>query len=90
VHATLSASDPENDASDSHLDAQREAEQFGTGGDAEKAPAQFPEAITRSDARSASISLPKPPGLYRLFAFVHDDHGGAATANLPVRVTARE
>jgi hypothetical protein len=32
------------------------------------------------------VRLPSKPGGYRIFAFVHDDHGGAAVANVPLLV----
>ena len=30
--------------------------------------------------------MPKSGGAYRIFAYVHDNHGGAATANIPIQV----
>ena len=89
VHVALKVSDPENDPLKVSWLLQREAESFGTGGDAEKVPAAFPRAILKNDATGAEVRLPEQPGLYRLFVFAHDDHGGAATANVPLRVEPR-
>ena len=40
------------------------------------------------DAHGAEIVAPKAGGIYRLFAYVHDNHGGAAVANIPLLVRA--
>ena len=44
----------------------------------------FPDAIVKADDKTAQVKLPKAGGGYRLFAYVIDDHGGAAVANVPV------
>ncbi len=87
VEATLVASDPEKNLLRVSWALQRDPETFGTGGDAEKTPPIFPEAIVESSATGARVRLPATPGLYRLFATVRDDHGGAAVANVALRVT---
>jgi hypothetical protein len=66
---------------------QRDPEVFGIGGDREEEPPVFNEAIIRGDLRGAQVRLPSEAGLYRLFVAVRDNHGGAATANVPVRVS---
>ncbi|MDB6154015.1 MAG: hypothetical protein JWL90_2468 [Chthoniobacteraceae bacterium] len=88
IRASLTAADPENDPLKVTWSLLRDPEQFGGGGDKEEAPPSFPEAIVKSDATSAELVLPDDGGLYRLFAVVHDNHGGAAVANVPVRVDA--
>ncbi len=86
LHAKLAASDKESDALKVTWSLQRDASEFGSGGDKEEAPPTFPEAIVRGDATGAEVRLPKDGGLYRLFATVRDDHGGAAVGNLTLRV----
>ena len=86
VHAVLSTADPENDPLQVTWVLQGENASQGVGGDAEAAPPTFPEAVTRGDANGADVTMPKDGGSYRLFAFVHDDHGGAAVANVPLHV----
>ena len=84
---TLSAADPEDDPIDVRW-ALRPEGTYGQGGDAEAAPADLPDAILKADRAGAEVRLPTAGGAYRLFATVTDDHGGAATANLPVYVDA--
>ncbi len=86
VRATLTASDPEGDALKVRWVLQREAFAYGTGGDAEEAPPTFPDAVVKADAGKVELKMPKGGGGYRLFAYVHDGHGGAAVANVPLRV----
>ena len=86
IEATLNVSDPENDPLRADWLLQRDPETFGIGGDKEEEPPVFNEAIIRGDLHSAQVRLPTEAGLYRLFVAVRDNHGGAATANVPVRV----
>ena len=86
VTATLDAADPDGDPLKVRWLLQREADAYGSGGDAEEAPATFPTAIVKADAKQVRVRLPKNGGGYRLFVYVHDDHGGAAVANVPLRV----
>jgi Glycosyl hydrolases family 2, TIM barrel domain len=86
IEATLTASDPENDPLRADWLLQRDPGEFGTGGDREEEPPVFTEAIIQSDLHGAQVRLPTEAGLYRLFVTVRDNHGGAATANVPVRV----
>ncbi len=86
VQATLDASDPESDPITVKWVLQSEQKKFGAGGDKEPVPPVFAETIIQSSEKSAKVKLPKEPGSYRLFVFVTDDHGGGATANVPLRV----
>jgi hypothetical protein len=86
--AVLRVSDPEGDLLNVQWVLQRDPGRYGTGGDKEETPAEYPGAITKSDERSATIILPEKAGLYRLFAFVRDSHGGGAVANVSLRVNA--
>lgn len=88
IRFSLKASDPERDPLKVSWSLAADEEQYGTGGDAEEAAATIASAIVRSDANSAEVKLPNDGGLYRIFATVRDDHGGAAIANVPVRVDA--
>jgi hypothetical protein len=85
VHATVETSDPENDALKVEWQLHHAMER-SVGGDRQPAAAAYPQAIVRADAKSVEVHMPKEPGIYRLFAFVRDGHGGAAVANVPIEV----
>lgn len=86
IKLTLSATDPERDRLAVQWTLVSDEEQYGTGGDPEASGGSFPKAVLRGDAAGAEIKLPEDGGLYRVFVTVRDDFGGAAIANVPVRV----
>ncbi len=43
--------------------------------------------ISHSTARRTTLHTPRKPGAYRLMLWLHDGHGGAATANIPFYCT---
>jgi len=69
---------------------QSDAAKFNSNGDNEQAPPTFADAILHSDSKGAEVRLPKYRGIYRLFAYVRDTHGGAAVANVPMLVRGGE
>lgn len=84
LQATLSLADAEKNPLKVDWVLQYDMTNYKTNGDAEAAPPTFPDAIVKSDATGATVHLPKYGGAYRLFAFVHDNHNGAAVANVPL------
>ncbi|MBV9866384.1 MAG: hypothetical protein JO316_13610 [Abitibacteriaceae bacterium] len=86
VQANLDVVDPENDPLKVQWVLQQEVKSYNTGGANEAAPPTYPDAIVKADNKHAEIKMPKFGGGYRLFAFVHDNHGGAAVANVPLLV----
>lgn len=84
--AQLRASDPEGDRLEVSWRLVFDHEQYGTGGDAEESSPEIAGSIVKSDATSAEIRAPREGGLYRLTVLVRDGRGGAATANVPLRV----
>jgi hypothetical protein len=86
ITAKLDAADPDGDAVSVRWVLQHETARYGSGGDAEAAPPIVDGAIRRGSAKDADILMPAEPGAYRLYAYVSDGKGGAATANIPLRV----
>ncbi|HEX3133951.1 MAG TPA: glycoside hydrolase family 2 TIM barrel-domain containing protein, partial [Planctomycetota bacterium] len=86
VNVVLKTSDPENDALTVDWVLSDEAEELNTGGDTEAALATHPAAIVKGDLAGVELKMPAYKGTYRLFAVVRDGKGGAAMANLPLRV----
>ena len=86
VKASLKATDPENSPLKVEWALVGETARYAQGGDAEAALPSFPESLTRSSTSSATLTMPKGGGGYRLYAYVRDGKGGAATANVPLFV----
>ena len=63
-----------------------EATEVGEGGDFEPRPAPVPGLIAHASPDGVEFTAPDKPGAYRLFVLIHDEHGHAATANLPFYV----
>lgn len=89
LSARVDVSDPENDALKLEWVLRREPDEYKEGGDREAPTATFPDAIVATRDHTVDVKLPDKPGGYRLYAFVRDGHGGAATANIPLHVVAR-
>jgi len=81
--ADLSASDPDNDALLVRWEVRSEISDRKTGGDSETPPLAHPEAFIESKGMHGEFKAPEVPGAYRLFAYVYDQKGHAATANVP-------
>jgi hypothetical protein len=79
IGAKVQATDPENDTLTC---------KWSLNIDAEGNHKDFPGAIKRTEGGSVEIELPKDPGNYRLYAYVYDGKGGAATASVTVHVIA--
>ena len=86
VKASLDVTDPENDPIKTTWVLQADPANYNTGGDGQAVPPTFPEAIVASDTKSANLKMPAGGGSYRLYAYVHDGHGGAAVGNVSLDV----
>ncbi len=82
IEAKLMASDRESDSLSVRWVLMAEADEQ-MGGDFQATPPGFSGSIVFSGADSAKIVAPESGGVYRLYAYVFDGHGGAATANVP-------
>jgi hypothetical protein len=87
VKASLSANDPESDPLTYRWVLRADSGTIGTGGDAETQETSYSNAVTAAGL-SATVTMPENGGGYRLFAYVYDDQGGAAVANVPLFVDA--
>lgn len=78
------ASDPDGDRIEAHWELTDDVKHPGPEGK------EFPPALIVGDIEakgfSATITAPPKPGPYRVFLFVGDGHGHAATANVPFEV----
>lgn len=86
--AHVSVSDPDGDPIQITWDLRPDvADNPNVGGDWEPSVEPIPGAIAEShkDSPEAQVRLPGP-GKYRLFVYVHDGHGNATTANMPLLV----
>ena len=83
LSARAVARDPNGDALIARWVVRAETTDAKGGGDAEAAPPDVPGAITKTDGLSAEFTAPAKPGPYRLFVYLTDAKGGAATANIP-------
>lgn len=86
VTAKLVAHDPENAPIEVEWILKKEDTDVVTGGDYRPAMPSFPASIVSSSDSGVELKMPQKPGNYRLFAFVRDGSGGAATANVPLQV----
>jgi hypothetical protein len=78
--------DPEGAAVRAHWVLRRESREYTTGGDFRPVPPEVQGAILEGRTDGARLRMPNEPGPYRLFLYVHDTAGRAATANVPLLV----
>ncbi len=86
VKAILDVTDPDGDPLKVDWVLQSDNAKMNTNGDKENAPPTFADAIVHGSNSGVELHMPRAGGIYRLFAYVHDNHNGAAVANVPVLV----
>lgn len=86
LRVRAAANDPEEGLLRARWELRLESGDILTGGDFRPTPAAIGDSIISGDVESARIRMPEYPGAYRLYYTVYDDAGGAATANLPLKV----
>lgn len=88
VRPTLKAKDPEGDPLRVKWVLMNDALDYGFGGYAQARPAEYPDSFLKGDLSGAEFRMPDNGGYYRLYAYVFDDAGGAAVANLSLKIDA--
>ena len=88
VKAALDVTDPGGDPLKVDWVLQSDNAKMNTNGDKENAPPTYADAIVHGSNTGVELRMPKFSGIYRLFAYVHDNHNGGATAvaNVPLLV----
>jgi Glycosyl hydrolases family 2, TIM barrel domain len=86
IRCTIVARDPEEgDPLRIKWDIRRDVSNNpSSGGDREAPSPPIAGAVIRESDQTAIIRVPSAPGDYRIFVYVYNMHGGAATANLPI------
>jgi hypothetical protein len=85
LSCTVDAIDPEGDPLTIKWELRLDvSDNPSIGGDKEKPTPPIDGAVVSTDKNHAVIQLPAKPGNYRIFVYVYDDKGRAATANLPI------
>lgn len=88
VEAGVKVSDPDGDALTLRWDLRPDvADNPHVGGDREEPTRPVDGAILATEGNAVVVRLPEKPGKYRLFVYVHDLAGNAATANMPILAT---
>ena len=64
----------------------REQSNYGVQGTGAAATPSFPEAIKSNGKANVLVAMPNSAGIYRLYCYVHNTHGGAAVGSLPIKV----
>jgi len=78
--------DPEDKALRVRWALRRESGDYAAGGDFRAILPDIEGAVLEGRKDGAVLRLPKEPGAYRLFVYVYDQAGNAATANAPLFV----
>ena len=86
-HASVRANDPDKDTLTYEWVIQSESTDRRTGGDEEAVPPAHPELIQATRGATVTFRAPAEAGAYRLYVYVRDNQGHAATANSPFQVT---
>jgi hypothetical protein len=85
LRGLVQASDPEQDPLAFEWDLRRDvADDPRVGGDFEPLEPAIAGAVLESKGAEATLRLPEKPGKFRVFVYVRDGRGGAATANVPI------
>jgi hypothetical protein len=90
VKAAIETSDPKGDKLKITWSLFREQGNYGVQGTGADATPSYPEAIEKNGEPAVSIQMPKSGGIYRIYCYVRNEHGGAAVGSLPVKVAGSQ
>lgn len=88
--ASVRAADPERDALSYRWELWRESTAVSQGGDREERPEDLSALLDTPQGEAVEWMAPPTEGAYRLYVYVLDGEGHAATANLPLYVRPKE
>ena len=86
LRVAVAAADPEGGPLRVRWALRRESGDYAAGGDFRPMLPDIEGAIREGRQDGAVLRLPREPGPYRLFVYVYDESGNAATANQPLFV----
>ena len=89
LKAKVVADDPDGDPLAVRWEVRSESIDRREGGDREAEPSPHPESFVQARGMDLDFRSPGISGPCRLYVFVYDGKGGAATANVPFSVKAR-
>jgi len=85
LRCAITATDPDGDPLKVTWDLRVDvSDNPSSGGDREPPTVPIDGAVLSSAGNEARIQVPDKPGNYRIFVYVHDPAGKAATANVPI------
>ena len=64
---------------------EREQQTYAIASLGANAAPSFPDAITTNGRREVTVTMPDSGGVYRLYCYVRNGHGGAAVGSLPIK-----
>ena len=86
VTAEVKANDSKGDPLRIEWTLHREQASYAVEGLGEDPTPAFPEAIRENGQARVSLKTPQQGGIYRLYCFIRNSHGGAAVGSLPIKV----
>jgi hypothetical protein len=86
IHVTLDVTHPTNKPMKVKWILQQDPAQYNTNGETQPEPQSYPESIINGDLHGCDLKMPADGGGFWLYAYVTDDQGNSAVANMPLFV----